>query len=68
MFYYLAAMTCKSDEFLCANNHSCIPKHKMCDGVNDCGDYSDESQQCGECKNLKIDSWFLKWCQGMFNK
>lgn len=52
------AVTCKPDEFLCAN-HTCIPKNKTCDGVNDCGDYSDEGRQCDstcdsgkfKCKN-----------------
>ncbi|GFQ87122.1 sortilin-related receptor [Trichonephila clavata] len=38
-------IVCKNDEFKCSN-HKCIPKNKMCDGVNDCGDYSDEGRQC----------------------
>ncbi|GIY59173.1 sortilin-related receptor, partial [Caerostris extrusa] len=52
------SIACKDDEFKCSN-FKCIPKSKMCDGVNDCGDYSDEGKQCDstcdtgkfQCKN-----------------
>ncbi|KAF8767497.1 Sortilin-related receptor-like protein [Argiope bruennichi] len=52
------SVACKNDEFKCTN-HKCIPKTKMCDGSNDCGDYSDEGKQCDstcdsgkfQCKN-----------------
>ncbi|XP_066047695.1 MAM and LDL-receptor class A domain-containing protein 1 [Chamaea fasciata] len=33
---------CTSEEFMCANKY-CIPKHNLCDFVNDCEDNSDES-------------------------
>lgn len=39
--------TCGSNEFMC-QNRQCIPKHFVCDHDNDCGDGSDESQECGE--------------------
>ncbi|KAJ7327046.1 hypothetical protein JRQ81_016805 [Phrynocephalus forsythii] len=32
---------CSSQEFRCVNR-KCIPLHKTCDGINDCGDLSDE--------------------------
>lgn len=38
--------TCKAGEFMC-QNRQCIPKHFVCDHDNDCGDGSDESQECG---------------------
>ena len=34
------------NEFTC-NNSECVSKHKMCDGVADCSDGSDESK-CGK--------------------
>jgi len=33
---------CSEDQFKCANTGRCIPASYMCDGDNDCGDYSDE--------------------------
>lgn len=34
------------DHFRCANNN-CVPVRVMCDGTDDCEDYSDEDH-CGE--------------------
>ncbi|NXL95445.1 CFAI factor, partial [Alectura lathami] len=40
---------CSSGEFNCAND-KCISLSKTCDGINDCGDLSDELC-CKECRN-----------------
>ena len=42
---YLPA--CPESEFTCTNGH-CIPRSQLCDGVNHCGDASDELTVCGE--------------------
>ena len=43
---YLHKFTvCYSDEFTC-DNGECVPDSYVCDGDNDCGDYSDEDG-CG---------------------
>ncbi|NXN33350.1 CFAI factor, partial [Nycticryphes semicollaris] len=39
---------CSEEEFHCVNKN-CIPLNKTCDGINDCGDLSDELC-CGECR------------------
>nr|XP_003221801.1 PREDICTED: complement factor I [Anolis carolinensis] len=44
---------CSRSEFRCVNN-KCIPLEKTCDGINDCGDLSDEL--C--CKACKGDSFY----------
>ena len=39
---------CSSDEFKCGNG-LCVAKNKVCDGVIDCMDNSDEmNEECGE--------------------
>ena len=51
--YYLAkgaigGFGCPSNSFSC-KNLKCIPKKAICDGKNDCGDGSDEQDDC-KCK------------------
>ena len=42
----IIADTCDSDEFTCSNL-KCRPESVVCDGNDDCGDNSDEEQDCG---------------------
>lgn len=37
------AVTCPSHETLCANQLTCVPTDRLCDGVDDCPDASDEA-------------------------
>lgn len=39
--FYIGSRTCPSDFFHCENNR-CIANTRVCDGLNSCGDYSDE--------------------------
>ena len=41
---------CREGEFQCFNGN-CIPQSAMCDGIDDCGDNSDE--RCGKCRDFK---------------
>ena len=36
---------CPRNQFTCQNNR-CVAESKTCDGINDCGDYSDETTLC----------------------
>ncbi|QQP57589.1 Serine protease nudellike [Caligus rogercresseyi] len=40
---------CNPQEFLCEKSHVCMHESKFCDGVDDCGDASDEPPGCGVC-------------------
>ena len=44
---YVVASACRDDEFRCENTGRCIPRSWVCNGVDDCGDISDE-QNCSE--------------------
>ena len=44
-FIFLLTGTCGTYEYQCPNHGGCIPFHFECDGIDDCGDYSDE-QNC----------------------
>ena len=43
--HILGMQVCLQNQFTC-NNKQCIATSKTCDGVNDCGDYSDEILPC----------------------
>ena len=45
---FLLVPACSVDEFPCSKGGLCIPLQLRCNGINDCGDNSDEA--CG-CKN-----------------
>ncbi|NXI59192.1 CFAI factor, partial [Chloroceryle aenea] len=46
---------CSDSEFHCVNK-KCVPLSKTCDGINDCGDLSDELC-CRECRNNSFHCW-----------
>ncbi|XP_069782760.1 complement factor I isoform X2 [Narcine bancroftii] len=52
--YHYPERNCTRDEFNCVNG-KCIPLKDACNGIDDCGDLSDELC-CTECKN----SYFCK--------
>ena len=62
---FTAYPPCSTEEFTC-NNSNCINKNWVCDGDNDCHDFSDE-QNCNEtsknkfyCKNsASKTTWIL---------
>lgn len=49
---------CQSNEFLCKATNRCISNVLLCDGNNDCGDYSDEDTTMdGPCRERICDSY-----------
>lgn len=38
-------IVCDVSSFHCANG-KCVPKTAFCDGINDCGDWTDEPKTC----------------------
>ena len=42
---------CADTEFMCQEDHMCIPQSMMCDDNADCSDSSDESEEFANCGN-----------------
>jgi len=51
------AVTCPPFQFQCHDNHRCIPEHLACDGIDHCGDGSDELG-CGTSMSLSSRAQF----------
>ena len=45
---YSCRRQCRANEFKCANN-LCVGKVKFCNGIDECGDRSDEPENCTKC-------------------
>lgn len=58
----LAERTCQPEQTKCQSTNICIPRSYLCDGDNDCGDMSDESQtHCGTF-NVILLAFLLIFC------
>lgn len=44
----VSAGTCGGGMFKCQTVDKCVHQSSVCDGRNDCGDWSDEQQVCGK--------------------
>lgn len=43
---------CRPDQVRCPNSYKCIPSTARCNGINNCGDNSDENpSQCPACND-----------------
>ena len=57
------SVQCSSTEFTCVNPRKCVPVSYICDGDNDCGDNSDETNCAGKVCSSKFRSkhFLLLW-------
>lgn len=62
---YLIFLDCGPSELKC-NNGNCVSKSKFCDHVNDCGDLTDEPDECSCFSYLKVAEP-KKVCDGIRN-
>ena len=46
LLYLVLFTDCDASSFPCLNE-KCLPKHMLCDGIQDCEDSSDEKELCG---------------------
>lgn len=65
---------CKAPDYYCIKNRKCISMWKICDGINDCSDGSDERGRCSEkmcdhitdcqffCHNTPNPNGFICYC------
>lgn len=44
--YVCCTGVCGNNQFHCSLNNLCIDQSRQCDGINDCGDWSDEVLNC----------------------
>ncbi|XP_076096043.1 uncharacterized protein LOC143067004 [Mytilus galloprovincialis] len=51
---------CDDDQFRCGNSH-CVNVDKLCDGENDCGDFSDERCNTSAGIPMPVDQPILMW-------
>ena len=47
LYFMLFTDECVGGKFNCSNG-ACISIDLVCNGINDCGDFSDELQVCGK--------------------
>ena len=53
-FFFSILLECTSNKFRCQNGF-CVPNNTMCDGQNQCGDWSDEAApECHQISKYRI--------------